>query len=233
MSSPLPLSQLIYSRFQEPASTRRVITLHGHDQFLEATRDLGLAVNPDGVVLGLQASKGVYLGRTVVGYTWFIGPLDQPSPVHFGDAMQEIERFLWDEVDRQAPGEAALPFLVGIEQGAIMALAMAAAVPDLMSGVVAIDAALPLVPGWDPPLVPLNGLPILLVNPRPSRATTASDRPRNTILFEDVLQATLIEWGADVNIEHSAAEDVQTDRIRAWIAEQPVRFGGLGEADSS
>jgi predicted esterase len=225
---PLPLSQLIYSRFQESASSRRVITLHGYNQFLDATKEFGLALNPDGVVLGLQASKGVYLGRTIVGYTWFVGPLDQPSPVHFGDGMQEIERFLWDEVDRQAPAEAALPFLVGDEQGAIMALAMAAAVPDLLSGVVVINASFPLVPGWDPPLVPLNELPILLVNPQAPPKARSSAAPRHEVLYGDALQAVLTEWGATVNIEDDKSGAVPTDRIKEWIARQPVRFRGSG-----
>ena len=115
---PLPLSQLVYSRFHESTSTRRVITLHRYNQFLEATKDLGLAVNPEGVVLGLQASKGVYLGRGVVGYTWFVGPLDQPSPVRFfGDAMQEIERFLWDEVIGSHPPTRHCPFSSATNKG--------------------------------------------------------------------------------------------------------------------
>ncbi len=78
-------------------------------------------------------------------------------------ASSEIERFLWDEIDRQRPGPAELPILIGVEQGAIMALAAAAAVPDLLSGVIAIDGCLPVVPGWTPPLAPLDGLPILLL----------------------------------------------------------------------
>jgi hypothetical protein len=110
---------------------------------------------------------------------------------------------------------------------------MAGAVPDLLSGVVAINASFPLVPGWDPPLVPLNGLPVLLVNLQRPPVAETSDRPRNSILYGDVLQATLTEWGARVNIEQSESGSVPTDWIRAWIAEQPVRFGTMDGADGS
>jgi hypothetical protein len=217
---PLPHSQLIYARFRESASLRRVITLHRHNDVLEGMREVGLAANPHGADTGLQASKGVHLGRSVVGYTWFVGPLDRPSPVHFGDAMQEIERFLWDEIDRQQAeqsGEVVLPFLVGEEQGATMALAMAAAVPDLLSGVVALNARFPIVPGWDPPLAPLAGLPVLLVNPRSYEA------PASNVLGGADLAATFAGWGAAVEVVVNGAEPVPTDRIRAWIERQPVR----------
>jgi pimeloyl-ACP methyl ester carboxylesterase len=213
----LPLSQLIYARFREPSSPRRVITLHRHNAFLEGMGDLGLAVNPNGVVLGLQASKGVYLGRSVVGYTWFVGPQDRPSPVHFGDAMGEIERFLWDEIDRQRTDAPVLPFLVGEEQGATMALAMAAAAPDLLSGVVAVDASLPIVPGWDPPLAPLDGLPILLVNPRSGDTLSAN------VLGDSTLATTFEGWGAAVDVLNHVSEPVPTVQIAAYIKRQPIR----------
>ena len=213
----LPLSQLIYARVREAPGPRRVITLHRHNDVLGGMRETGLAANPDGTVLGLQASKGVYLGRTVIGYTWYVGPLDRPSPVHFGDAMQEIERFLWDEVDRQQTDAPVLPFLVGEEQGATMALAMAAAVPDLLSGVVAIDAMLPVVPGWDPPLAPLDGLPVLLVNPR-----TGDLGPAN-VLGGEALTETFVSWGAAVDVLDDASGPAPLDQVATWIAHHPVR----------
>jgi hypothetical protein len=202
----LPLSQLVYANLRESGSPRRLITLHRYNEFLAGTREIGLALNPDGGVVGLQSSKGVYIGRTIVGYTWFIGPLSQPSPVHFGDAMQEIERFLWDELDRQTGDPLNLPFLVGDEQGAIMALAMAGAVPDLLSGVIAINATLPVVPGWEPPLAPLEKLPILLVNSKGGGELTRR----------------IETWdGAVTSLSDSSALPI--DKIRAWFEGQPVR----------
>ena len=212
----LPLSQLIYAKFRETPDPRRVVTLHRYNEFLDTMREIGLAANPGGTVLGLQASKGVYNSRTVIGYTWFVGPLDRPSPVHFGDAMQEIERFLWDEIDRQRSDNPVRPFLIGAEQGGIMALAMAAAVPDLLSGVVAIDAMFPIVPGWEPPLAPLDLLPILLVNSRPDEQLSGG------VLGGDSIAATFRGWGGTVTALNDDSGEVPTDRIAAWIAQQPV-----------
>lgn len=203
----LPLSQLIYARFRESGSPRRIIALHRYNEFLEGMREIGLAVHPDAAVIGLQSSKGVYVARSIVGYTWFVGPLAQPSPVHFGDSLQEIERFLWDEIDRQTGESAALPFLVGDEQGAIMALSMAGATPDLISGVIAFNATLPVVPGWEPPLAPLDGLPVLLVG-----APNGDDVTR-----------TLESWGAKVTTLESVDGELPLAAIRDWLERQPIK----------
>jgi hypothetical protein len=202
-----PLSQLIHFPFQTGTGSPIVMTLHRYNTFAGSMRDIGLAVNPDGRVLGLESTKGVYLGRNIVGYTWFVGPLTQPSPVHFGDSMLELERFFWDQIDRQETDDALLPFLVGDEQGAIMAIAMAGAVPDLLSGVVALNVDFPTVPGWEPPLAPLDGLPILLVNP--------VDGPS--------LTKTLNSWGASVTSISTPDGTLPLEDIRSWVAEQPVR----------
>lgn len=215
---PRPLSQLSYTRVQDNGGSPRVITLHRHNRFGDDLREYGLAAAPEARIIGLQSYKGVYVGREIVGYTWFIGPMEQPSPVYFGDALIEIERFLWDEIDRQGSNRAELPFLIGVEQGAIMALAAAAAVPDLLSGVIAIGARFPQVPGWEPPLVPLDGLPILLID-EPEMATAP---PR--VLVGDELARTFSAWGAAVTREVADPAHVPGEAMAAWMAAQPVRY---------
>lgn len=215
---PRPLSQLVYTRIQEGTGSPRVITLHRHNQRGGDVADYGRAASPHGRVIGLESSKGVFVGREIVGYTWFVGPPHQPSPLFFGDALAEIERFLWDEVDRQGGPEAELPVLLGVEQGAIMALAAAAAVPDLLSGVIAVDGFLPIVPGWQPPLVPLDGLPILLIDGRDT-----VDHP-DRVLSGDQLAATLARWGASVTRRDAVADGGRPDcDMATWLSEQPLR----------
>jgi predicted esterase len=214
------LSQMTYAPFQAGQAGQggpTVLTLHGYNQFAESMRGVVLAVNPTGRVVGLQSSKGVYIGRTIVGYTWFLGPNLRLSPVHYGDSLADLERFLWDEVDRQEPASAGLPFLVGDEQGAIMALSMSGVAPDLLSGIVAINAVLPQVPGWEPPLAPLNGLPVLLVNP----IGGGEDEPR--VLAGDALVRQLKWWGGSVSVVVVAGGGIPTDQIAEWIAQQPLR----------
>ncbi|MEZ4626096.1 MAG: hypothetical protein R2843_15200 [Thermomicrobiales bacterium] len=154
-----PLSQLIYSRIQDIPASPRIITLHRYNQFAPDVRNTAWPLLQT-VANRAGGFKGVFAGREIVGYTWYLGPELQPSPIFFGENLAEIERFLWDEIDRQQTDRAELPFLVGVGQGGIMALGAAAAVPDLLSGVIAIEACLPVVGGWTPPLAPLDGLPI-------------------------------------------------------------------------
>lgn len=216
-----PLSQLVYARIQEGAGSPRIVTLHKHNQFGEDVKEFGLAAAPEGRIIGLESFKGVFVGKRIVGYTWYVGPMYQPPPLFYGDGLAEIERFLWDEVDRQIDAGVAapaLPYLLGVEQGAIMALGTAAVVPDLLSGVIAIGGAFPLVPGWEPPLAPLDGLPVLLVDP-PEPVT---DRP--DVLVGDSLAATLRGWGAAVTRVVVPDPDRPSPATATWLGEQAVRF---------
>lgn len=219
-----PLSQLIYTRVQEGTGSPHIITLHKYNQYGRDVKGYALAADPNAHIIGLESYKGVFVGRSIVGYTWFIGPQTRPSPIYFGDALAEIERFLWDEIDRQEPATAELPFLIGVEQGAIMAIAAAAAVPDLISGVIAIDGTLPIVPGWSPPLAPLDGLPILLFDP------LSGDPAPDGVLAGTALAQTLAEWGAVVTQRKLPRETVPGDEMATWLAKQPIRFHSITES---
>lgn len=211
-----PLSQLLYHRIQEGPISPRIITLHKYNQHGEDVQAYGVAAAPNGRVISLESYKGVFIGRDIVGYTWFVGPQHQPSPLFFGDALAEIEKFLWDEIDRQQTPTAELPFLVGVEQGGIMALGTAAAVPDLLSGVIAVDAFLPIVPGWEPPLAPLDNLPILLIN-------DPSQTPPVGVLAGKALADQLTAWGARVTVATAPVNTVPTREMAAWVAVQTPR----------
>lgn len=221
-----PLSQLIYAPVQEGEGSPRVITLHKHNQRARDVSEYGLAAAPAGKVTGLESYKGVFIGWTIVGYTWFIGPFDKPSPLFFGDALAEIERFLWDEIDRQDTDEPELPFLIGVEQGAIMALASAAAVPDLLSGAIAIGGTLPVVPGWSPPLAPLDDLPILLIDP------PNADAPEG-VLSGEKLATTLEDWGAVVTRRESSPEQIPAKEMSEWVGGQTPRHRTVGATDNA
>jgi pimeloyl-ACP methyl ester carboxylesterase len=214
-----PLSQLIYKRVQDIPASPRIVTLHKHNQYGQDVKDFAFAASPDARIIGLESYKGVFVGKEIVGYTWFIGPFGTPSPLFFGDALAEIERFLWDEIDRQARPEAELPFLLGVEQGAIMAIASAAAVPDLVSGVIAVGGFLPIVPGWEPPLAPLEGLPVLLIED-PDKPAPAN------VLSGERLAETLGGWGAEVTLVTAPdpTEQVPAEVMSRWLSARSPKF---------
>jgi pimeloyl-ACP methyl ester carboxylesterase len=222
--TPRPLSQLIYKRIQDNGASPRIITLHDHNQHGQDVKVYALAAAPHARIIGLESYKGVFVGKEIVGYTWFVGPQDRPSPLFFGDALAEIERFLWDEIDRQGtsqdttPNRTApeLPVLLGVGQGAIMAIAAAAAVPDLLSGVIAVDGSLPIVPGWQPPLAPLDGLPIQLIE-------RTAPAPTDGVLNGDHLATTLRAWGGDVTRLTAAPGEIPHHAMSTWLTDRAPR----------
>ncbi len=94
----------------------------------------------------------------------------------------------------------------------------ALAVPDLLSGVIAVDGALPLVPGWDPPLAPLDHLPILLVGDL--EATKGHPSLQSTDLARQ-----LDLWGGRTAYVSPEIELDREQSIRAWLAAQSPRTG--------
>jgi predicted esterase len=213
-----PLSALRYERIQETGGSPRLITLHDHNQTGDAVAELARAVAPGAHIIGLESYKGVYVGREITGFTWYPGPIDQPPPVFFGDSLIEIEKFLLDELDRQRSTSPERPFLLGVRQGAVLALAAALVAPDALSGVIAVDGMLPTVPGWSPPLAPLDGLPIVLAGAfAPSKAS-------ETVLTGAALAEQLSAWGAAV--ETCAFDENAPGEIERWLSAQSPRFGG-------
>ncbi|CAN5661550.1 hypothetical protein BH09CHL1_BH09CHL1_33690 [soil metagenome] len=212
-------SQLQYTRFQDPAEpgTPTIVTLHGYNRRGKEYGDYARAAAPGGRLLGLESYKGVFVEKEITGYTWYVGPLTSPPPVFYGDALMELERFLWDEVERQKPNDAGLPILLGVEQGAVMAIAAALAVPDLLSGVIAIEGRYPIVPGWEPPLAPMNKLPMLLIDP-PGGIATAPN-----MLVENDLVQQLNAWDAAASHVFAPDAGVPANILAQWVAAQEIR----------
>lgn len=217
---PRPTSQLHFTRFQDPGQVPgapTVITLHAHNRRGKEYAEYARAAAPHGRLLGVESYKGVFAGKEITGYTWYVGPLTNPPPVYYGDSLVELERFLWDEAERQAPDDAVLPVLLGVEQGAIMAIAAALASPDLLSGVIAIEGRYPIVPGWEPPLAPMNGLPILLVDPPGGVA------PAQNMLTGTDLVRQLHAWNASARQVFAADTEELASILSPWVAAQEIR----------
>ena len=221
-----PLSALRYDRIQETGASPRLITVHDHNQKGDALSGLARAVAPGAHIIGLESYKGVYIGREITGFTWYPGPIDHPPPVFFGDSLIEIEKFLLDELDRQGGEQPERPFLLGVRQGAVMALAAGLVAPDALSGIIAIEAMLPTVAGWSPPLAPLDSLPVLIVGDY----TLA--RPRADVLCGPALAEQLTSWGATVSYQASEPGTDASSSIQSWLLAQSPRFGGPEENGS-
>ncbi len=220
MTTTRPLSNLRYDRIQVGNGSPQIITLHDHNQMGTDQAAMAKVIGPTARIIGLESYKGVYVGREITGFTWYPGPAEQPPPVFFGDSLIEIEKFLLDELDRQATDKPERPFLLGVRQGAVLALAAGLVAPDALSGIIAINGMLPTVPGWSPPLAPLDGLPILLAGDYPL------GMQRSTVLTGTELAEQLTKWGATVSSCAFESATGETSEIQDWLRAQSPRFGG-------
>jgi predicted esterase len=100
------------------------------------------------------------------GHVWF--PSDDRGtiePVAFGDSLYQVEQFIIELSGAPSGGTGAQRvFLIGVEEGGVLALALACLWPELVGGVVSICGHLPDIPGWNLPDGDLNSMPVLLVD---------------------------------------------------------------------
>jgi phospholipase/carboxylesterase len=82
--------------------------------------------------------------------------------VTFGDSLVQLEQLIY-EISESNQGVAEPIYLLGYDQGAVLALALSLVLPDYLAGVVAICGCLPEIAVWPLPDRPLNSLPVLLV----------------------------------------------------------------------
>jgi len=168
VESASPRSQLTFVSVpaeQHPVRAT-VIPLQGQDSRLEDLVAAGRSLGGDVELFVPEAPRAVYFGRAMVSRYWFVAEPDQPGvpdPPSFGDTLYQVEQFVYDVLDRPEV-EGRLPCLLGVEQGAVLALAATEVIPQQLAGVIAVGGFLAEIPGWEPPERELNGLPVLLLN---------------------------------------------------------------------
>ncbi|MGH9894503.1 MAG: alpha/beta hydrolase, partial [bacterium] len=150
-------------------STATIIALHGHGGDLDQLEPLCRVLGQSLEVVMPQAPRPVNPGRILdkpeayQGYAWyFTHKVGYPEPATFGDCLWQVEQFVYDVLDRQSV-ERPL-FLLGYDQGAVLAVTMAGVVPQSLAGVVAIRGYLPEIGGWSLPVENVAALPVLLVH---------------------------------------------------------------------
>lgn len=116
----------------------------------------------------------------------------------FPNGGSHMERFLLDTVLAVAEkGESPVPILLlGLDQGALLALSLACVWPETVSGVAAIGGYLPEIPGWVPDDRPLHGMPVLLVHD--------PEYPEVSPALQQKTEETLIAKGAQVTVRSVA-----------------------------
>jgi phospholipase/carboxylesterase len=159
---------LVYQEVPEGTiTTGALVGLHGRggdlDQLAPLARELAgiQLIAPQAPRPVSPITQGDAVGSG--GFTWFfIQDVGRPEPATFGESLWLVEQFVLDVREREPPGRPIV--LAGFEQGAVLAVTLAAVVPEALAGVAAICGYLPDIFGWTPPIEDLGALPILLVH---------------------------------------------------------------------
>lgn len=143
-----------------------VLALHGHGGGVDQLEHLCRALGSDVSIVLPQAWRTLHIhGMQEAedpGHSWFFNFSDgSPEPATYGDCLMELENLVYDIRERHS---SEVPIIiVGIDQGAVLALGLCGVVPDYLAGVAAIGGQVPKIKGWTPPYEEFGGLPSLLI----------------------------------------------------------------------
>lgn len=125
--------------------------------------------------------------------------------VKVSDSLAQIERFIYDVQARAGEG-APKPWLLGYEQGAVLASTVALMAPDLIGGIIAIGGGLPSFSN-EKLLEPMEGnLPILYItdSTQEERATHIETSAKQ---LKDLGNQVTLQWmPVSIDADSSAAQ---------------------------
>lgn len=213
-------SQLVYREIdpaeQNAADQHTIVALHGDRGELDDLLPLARSLGPGQRIVAPEAARGVYAGLHIVSRTWFGGTRQRPEPASFGDSLAQLERFMYDVRARQGTDRQPPPWLLGYDQGAVLALSIGIIAPDLISGVMAICGGLPTFS--DPKLLDpvASDLPILLIGDGSNRPSAETRIDSTATRLAQLGNRVTVRWVEDVA---QLGESV-TNELRLWWAIQ-------------
>src|ERR1700693_4334627 len=217
-------SVLVFREVGSPAKAEvTVLALHGYGGDCKQLEALCGALSPPVAAVLPQAWRPLkahgFAFDDEPGQTWYFSfGGDRPEPATFGASLMELEQFVHEVLDRRGAGKPL--FLIGYDQGAVLALALAQVVPDYLAGIVAICGYLPTIRGWSPPISDLQELPVLLIDD-PTQAESPIARWRACGDRVNQLHARAVfRWVSGVRSKPLLA----TSHINDWLQSQLDRL---------
>jgi predicted esterase len=196
----------------DPAAV--LLALHGHGGGVDQLEPLCRALRSDVSIVLPQAWRTLRVhGMSEAedpGHSWFFNFADgTPEPATYGDCLMELENLMYDIRVRYS---SKVPIIVlGIDQGAMLALGLCGVMPDYLAGVAAIGGHVPRIKGWTPPYKDFVRLPSLLI--RDDVTTQESDAVIQQEMQDCNAAVTLCRVGGVQKSPLLAAES-----LRPWMA---------------
>jgi predicted esterase len=218
-------SQLVYQVVEpeQGPEQRTVVTLHGYKGAGDDLVPLASSLGPGTRVLAVESLNCVFESRYVTGRFWYrILELGNPEPGSLGDSLWELEQFMYDLMDNMGAGFRP-PYLLGYDQGAVMALFLSLIMPEYLAGVIAVRGYVPDLGHWPIDARDMGNLPVFLVRDPLDEQFPAS-------LIEETA-SRLSDRGARVTtLDVAGADTLDGDikaSIREWLSKQDVPVRGL------
>lgn len=102
------------------------------------------------------------------GFSWYLGDkIAEPEPASFGDVLEQLDRLLNEH------GRTCV--LLGVGQGAVLAITMALYRPKGLVGVYAVNGLLAQISGWDRPMENWGGIEFVLTETLPDQASALNE----------------------------------------------------------
>jgi phospholipase/carboxylesterase len=208
-------SQLIHRQVESSNTTGTLIALHGHQGGLDDLIPLAKSLKSEMRIAAPEAARGVFRGTTAISRTWFGGTLERPEPASFGDSLAQLERFIHDVQNRRENGDLR-PWLLGYDQGSVLALSIALIAPDLISGVMAIAGGLPSFTRQDLLQPVASELPILLLGDETRRSHHSGWLETTAAQLSGLGNRVTTRWVDDA----ARLESPVGDELRRWLMER-------------
>jgi phospholipase/carboxylesterase len=144
------------------------------------------------------------------GFAWYFAhSIGHPEAATFGDCLWQLEQFIYDIHERE--GGAGPLFLLGYDQGAVLAVTIAGLVPEYLCGVAVIAGYLPKIQGCPCSPRHMHALPLLFIHDPDSVESPAQLVRESAGLFaERAGSVELVEIAGAHQNPLSAADPLQS-----------------------
>jgi predicted esterase len=213
---------MIY-RLSKPSTdnpTATLVALHARGGSVDELVPLCKTVYPSANIFTPQAIRPVSTAERSFssadqGYRWFFGDSGElPEPATLGESLWQVEQFIADVRVADTPKPL---FLLGVEQGGVVAMMLGRTIPDWLAGIITISGFHVDIRGWTPSIGHLGGLPVLAIfDPGDSHAEIAKIHA-SAARLQSLGASVALHAVAGVRNDISRATDCITD----WFARMP------------
>jgi len=166
------------------------------------------------------------------GFAWYFAhSIGHPEAATFGDCLWQLEQFIYDIHERE--GRAGPLFLLGHDQGAVLAVTLAGFVPEYLCGVAVIAGYLPKIQGCSCSPRRMHDLPLLFIHDPDSVESPAQLVRESAKLFAERAASVELVEIAGAHQNPLRADDPLQSWFHRTLRVGPVTSCAIRPADAN